>query len=210
MANPAYQCNLQTTFMDTARKRFISAEQLLQDAFELAMMIAESGFKPDLIAGIWRGGTPVGIAVQEALEFLDIRSDHISIRTSSYTSIGERSNVRVHGLEYLERNLSSEDRLLLVDDVFDTGLSMEQVLMELDQIYGQNGPQVKIATTWFKPANNQTRRKPDYFLHTTDRWLVFPHEILGISDVELLNLKPGLGDIAPRLLALRDMMLSKQ
>ena len=196
--------------MDTARKSFISAEQLLQDAFELAIMIAESGFKPDLIAGIWRGGTPVGIAVQEALEFLDIRSDHISIRTSSYTSIGERSNVRVHGLEYLERNLSSEDRLLLVDDVFDTGLSMEQVLMELDQIYGQNGPQVKIATTWFKPAHNQTRRKPDYFLHTTDRWLVFPHEILGISDMELLNLKPGLGDIAPRLLFLRDRMLSKE
>jgi hypoxanthine phosphoribosyltransferase len=196
--------------MGSSQKQYITAEQLLQDAFELAMLIARSGFRPDLIAGIWRGGTPVGIAVQEALEFLDIRSDHIAIRTSSYTSIGERSHVRVHGLEYLERNLSSEDNLLLVDDVFDTGLSMEQVLLELSQMYGQSPPTVRIATPWFKPGNNQTTRKPDYYLHTTDSWLVFPHEILGLGDMELLHLKPGLGDIAPRLLALREEMLAEE
>jgi hypoxanthine phosphoribosyltransferase len=196
--------------MGSSQKQYITAEQLLRDAFELAMVIARSGFRPDLIAGIWRGGTPVGIAVQEALEFLDIRSDHISIRTSSYTSIGERSNVRVHGLEYLERNLSSEDRLLLVDDVFDTGLSMDQVLVELNLLYGQSPPTVRIATPWFKPANNLTSRKPDYYLHTTDQWLVFPHEIQGLGDMELLHLKPGLKDIAPRLLALRDEMLKRE
>ena len=64
------------------KKHFIQADQLLKDSFNLAWKIFESGFKPDYIIGVWRGGAPVGIAVQEFLDFLDIPSDHIAIRTS--------------------------------------------------------------------------------------------------------------------------------
>ena len=66
-------------------KHFISAESLLRDSFVLARQIFDSGFRPDFIVGVWRGGAPVGIAVQEFLEFQGIPSDHIAIRTSSYT-----------------------------------------------------------------------------------------------------------------------------
>ena len=184
-------------------KRYISAQQLLNDSLELALQIADSGFRPDLIVGIWRGGTPVGIAVQEVMEFIGVESDHIAIRTSSYTSIGERTSVRVHGLEYLERNLTADDCLLLVDDVFDTGLSLDQVIAELGRIYHDSMPKLKIATPYFKPANNETRREPDYYLHTTDEWLVFPHELLGLSEDELRYEKPGIDTVRERLLQLR-------
>ena len=65
-------------------KRFISPQQLMEDSLELGRQILASGFRPDYIVGVWRGGTPVGIMVQELLDFYGIHTDHISIRTSSY------------------------------------------------------------------------------------------------------------------------------
>ena len=72
------------------KKHFIQADQLLKDSFNLAWKIYESGFKPDYIIGVWRGGAPVGIAVQEFLDFLDIPSDHIAISCLLYTSPSPR------------------------------------------------------------------------------------------------------------------------
>jgi hypoxanthine phosphoribosyltransferase len=46
-------------------KKYITADELLLDSFRLGVMIHNSGFKPDFIVGVWRGGTPVGIAIQE-------------------------------------------------------------------------------------------------------------------------------------------------
>lgn len=185
------------------QKRYISAQALLSDSFELGLRIIESGFRPDFIVGIWRGGAPVGIAVQEVLEFCGIDSDHIAIRTSSYTGIGQRSQVRVHGLEYLERRLNPDHTLLLVDDVYDTGLSMQQVLIDLGAIYRNRMPTIRIAVPWFKPSHNATEREPDYYLHTTADWLVFPHELAGLREDELRADKPGIEAVRERLLALR-------
>ena len=64
------------------KKLFIDSNKLLEDSFQLAWNIYKSGFKPDYIVGVWRGGAPVGIAVQELLDFLGVSSDHIAIRTS--------------------------------------------------------------------------------------------------------------------------------
>ena len=46
-------------------KNFITSQSLLQDSFRLAAKVYEDGFRPDFIIGIWRGGAPIGIAVQE-------------------------------------------------------------------------------------------------------------------------------------------------
>ena len=95
------------------KKHFIQADQLLEDSFNLAWKIFESGFKPDYIIGVWRGGAPVGIAVQEFLDFLDIPSDHIAIRTSYYSGIDSRKDeVQVYGLNYVIRKIKqSKDYL---------------------------------------------------------------------------------------------------
>jgi hypoxanthine phosphoribosyltransferase len=131
--------------------------------------------------------------VQELLEVLGVKSDHIAIRTSSYTGIGERSrHVQVHGLNYLVRRLESEDSLLIVDDVHDTGLSIDQAIRDLRAGCKKNLPEVRIATPYYKPANNKTDRVPDYYLHETDQWLVFPHELDGLSLQEIASNKPEL------------------
>ena len=115
------------------KKHFIQADQLLRDSYNLAWKIFESGFKPDYIIGVWRGGAPVGIAVQEFLDFLGIPSDHIAIRTSYYSGINSRKDdVQVYGLNYVIRKLQSEDSLLIVDDVYDTGMSVSKVISDLE------------------------------------------------------------------------------
>src|SRR5256714_10386200 len=103
-------------------KVFVSSESLLRDSIALALRIVRSGFKPTFLVAIWRGGAPIGIAVQETLEYHGIHADHIAIRTSAYTGIDQQSKaVRAHALDYLVSRLSFEDELLIIDDVSDTG-----------------------------------------------------------------------------------------
>lgn len=183
-------------------KIFITASDLLQDSFRLAAQIHRSGFRPDFIIGIWRGGTPVGIAIQEYFEYLGVRSDHIAVRTSAYLGIGERAKtIRVHGLHYIIDEADADDSLLVVDDVFDSGHSIEALLAELTAKMRLNMPrQVRIATPWYKPGNNRTSLVPHYYLHETDAWLVFPHELAGLSYEEI---KAGKRELAPVIDLLR-------
>jgi hypothetical protein len=89
-----------------------------------------------------------------------------------------------------------------VDDVFDTGLSIDGILRELNDIYKEGPPEYRVATPWFKPANNKTARKPDFYLHETTDWLVFPHELIGLSDREIIDDKPLSNHLKERLLFL--------
>ncbi|AMX03579.1 phosphoribosyltransferase [Microbulbifer thermotolerans] len=182
------------------KKHFISAQQLLTDSYALAEKVFQSGFRPNYIVGVWRGGAPVGIAVQELLHVMGVDADHIAIRTSSYTGIGERDkHVRVHGLTYLIKRLESHDSLLIVDDVHDSGLSIDQTIKDLRAACKKNTPEIRVATPYYKPANNKTDREPDYFIHITDKWLVFPHEIDGLSREEILEHKPELEPYLDRI-----------
>lgn len=174
------------------RKIFVSAESLLRDSLELGMQIVRSGFRPTFLVGVWRGGAPIAISVQEVLEFHGIECDHIAIRTSSYVGADYRAReVRVYALDYLVSRLTFEDRLLLVDDVFDSGRSMQTLLDQLEQRCRRNLPEeIRIATVYYKPAHNLTQIRPDYFVRATDDWLVFPHEVQGLTPEEILQHKP--------------------
>jgi uncharacterized protein len=175
-----------------ADKTYITAEGLLRDSFALAAQILASGFRPSFLVALWRGGAPIGIAVQEFLEHHGVTTDHIAIRTSAYVGIDRQDkSVRVHGIDYLVSRLSFDDRLLLIDDVFDSGRSLDAVVDALATRCKRNLPeQLKVATVYYKPARNRSRRVPDYFVHRTDRWLVFPHELQGLSDAEIMEHKP--------------------
>lgn len=177
-------------------KRYITADHLLADSMRLARKVYESGFRPTHIVGVWRGGAPVGIAVQEYLEYRGLETDHIAIRTSSYTGIAQQAReVKVFGEGYLVDTLNAEDRLLIVDDVFDSGRSIEAILRVLKAKCRRNFPDAaKVATVFYKPLRNATTTIPDFYLEETDDWLVFPHEICGLTDEEI-RAKGELGDV---------------
>lgn len=181
------------------QKTFISAQSLLQDSFALGLQVLKSGFRPSFLVGVWRGGAPIGITVQEVLEYHGVSCDHIAIRTSSYTGIDQQSRtVRVHAIDYLVSMLNADDGLLLIDDVFDSGRSLEAVVAELRRRCRRNLPeQIKIATVYYKPSRNQSSFRPDYFMHETDHWLVFPHEICGLTREEIMKHKPVDTDFFP-------------
>jgi hypoxanthine phosphoribosyltransferase len=173
-------------------KLFITAESLLRDSMELAMRVVRSGLRPTFLVAMWRGGAPIGIVVQEVLEYHAIQTDHIPIRTSSYLGIDRQNKtVRVHATDYLVSRLSYDDELLIVDDVFDSGRSLEAVLTELERRCRRNLPgKIRVATVYYNPTRNRSSLVPDFYVHETDRWLVFPHEIQGLSAEEILAHKP--------------------
>ena len=181
------------------QKTVLSAQDLLEDSFRLGMDVLESGFRPTMIIAIWRGGTPVGMAVQEILAYCGLESDHIAIRTSSYVGVDERGSVAVHGLNYIIKKICHDDRVLIVDDVFDTGNTIVAVIDELRRRARDNTPDdIRVAVPWYKPERNETDREPDYFLRKTNEWLVFPHELDALTEEELAERRPEIAAIMHR------------
>jgi len=176
------------------QKQYLSAQQLLEDSFRLGANIIEDGFRPTKMVAIWRGGVPMGIAIQELLAWYGIETDHIAIRSSSYAGIdGQSHEIRIHGMHYLIENCRHEDSLLIVDDVFDTGLTIEAVIARLREKTGLNTPHdIRVAAPYYKPTRNQTEREPDYFLHQTALWLKYPHSLEGLSVDEIAINRPEL------------------
>lgn len=180
----------------TMDKTVLSAQDLLEDSFRLGLQVLESGFRPTLIIAIWRGGTPVGMAVQEILSYAGLESDHIAIRTSSYTGVDQRGVVAVHGLNYIIKKICHDDRVLIIDDVFDTGNTIAAVIAELSRRARDNTPEdVRIAVPWYKPTRNETELVPDYYIHETAEWLVFPHELDALTPTELMQSRPEIAAI---------------
>ena len=60
--------------LQAMEKHFISAKQLLEDSFKLAWKIYQSGYRPNYIVGVWRGGA-IGIAFREFLENSSAKKD---------------------------------------------------------------------------------------------------------------------------------------
>jgi uncharacterized protein len=180
-------------------KLYLNAQTLLEDSFKLAAQVINSGFRPTFIVALWRGGVPMGIAVQEFLQYHNIKTDHIAIRTAYYSTANVDSTtkeVAVYGINYLLKNLTNEDRLLFVDDVFDTGKTIQAVIDHIKKHARRNTPgDIRIAVPYYKPTRNQTDRAPDYYLYETEQWLKYPHSLEGLSDEEIALNRPELAAI---------------
>jgi len=184
-------------------KTYLDPQSLLDDSFRLGAKILNDGFKPTHIIAIWRGGTPVGVAVQEFLAYYGIKTDHIAIRTSSYSAgIDSRNKqVLIHGIDYLVKNITHQDKLLIVDDVYDTGNTIQAVIDELKRKCRNNTPEdIRVAVPYFKPARNQTGVDPQYYLHETTEWLKYPHSLEGLTVDEIATYRTELFDIIKHLI----------
>lgn len=189
-------------------RNFVNADELLLDSFRLAVNIYESGFRPDFLVGLWRGGSSVGIAVQEGLDYFGVETDHIAIRTSyrgrqSYSKMVDKAkSIRAHGLRYLHERVSEHHSMLIVDDVYSSGASVKAVIDQLHKKSRKNLPHdIRIASVWYRPTE-RTVRPPDYFVHETSDWLVLPYELTGMTIEELREQKPELKSVIDRLAAL--------
>ena len=140
------------------------------------------------------------------MEYYGVHTDHIAIRTSSYQGIDQRSPiVRVHAMNYVVDTIRHDDRLLLVDDVFDTGRTIARVIEELTRKARRNTPkEIRVVVTYYKPSRNQTARVPEYFVHETERWIKFPHSLEGLSLEEIAAHRPSLHAVLRKALRVTD------
>jgi len=188
------------------KKRYIQEQELLEDSYRLAVQIYASGYRPDFIVGVWRGGSTVGIYVQECLQYLGMETDHIAIRTSYrgmndyLENLDSDREIQVHGLQYLFENMNADDALLIVDDVYSTGRNVAAVIDRLQNKTRRNMPEdVRIAVPYYRSQPGYNKRVPEYFLHEYDEWLVLPYELTGLSDDEIATNKPWIKPLLDEL-----------
>ncbi len=171
-------------------KHFISAKSLVEDSYELAKQVLESGFRPDYLVAVWRGGTPIGAAVHEFFKHFDVEPAHHVIGTYSYDGFNRNEKVGVWGLDFLEKKVNADQSILWVDDIYDTGKSMEAIFKQYEKLARNNtSKDQRIATVYFKDEKNLTDKIPDYFVHKRNDWIVFPHELEGHSSEEIREYK---------------------
>ena len=131
---------------------------------KLADQIAESGFRPDIIVAVSRGGfDPARILSDE----LNIRS-LASLQVIYYAGINER-NDKPQVKYPLNADISGLN-VLVVDDVADSGSSLKVVKEYIDSL----GPrEVKMATLHHKPWSTF---EPDFYAESVDKWIIYPWE----------------------------------
>ena len=177
------------------RKRFIGEEEMLLDAFRLAVRIFDSAYRPSRILGVWPGGAVVGVYVHECLRHLGVTSDHCPLRVVPATdavkdNTGDGHDT-VQGLQHLADTLRRDDRVLIVQAVHATGRSARRVRDALAELAGEHAPrECRVASIWIRPAGSELVEPPDYFLHRSEDWLVMPHELVGLTVEELTLHRP--------------------
>lgn len=170
-------------------KLFISPQRLYSDSFDFAEKLVGAGVRPTWIVALWRGGCPIAMCLQEYFaRYCPDRDppDHIAIRTKNYDGVEHQaSEVKVFNLHYLLENLGPDDEVLIVDDIFDSGRTLEAVVREIRNGTGDRCPRrLMTATLFYKtssPGRKPNTQPPDFYYRATNSWVVFPHELEGLS-----------------------------
>ena len=177
-----------------AAKRYLSANEYLRDVWRLAAAVRGGGWRPDILIALWRGGAPVGVAIHEFLKTTGWDMRHLAVKCCCYTGIGETADtVTFECAGEVLGSIRPGERVLFVDDVFDTGKTAAAVrgLME------RRGIEMRLATVYWKRPCNKTNLAPDYFVKdVSGDWIVFPHEIEGLTPDELVEKDPELADLS--------------
>jgi len=170
----------------------LDADEYLADSFRLARNIWKDGLRPDFLVALWRGGAPPGIAIQEYFRWRGHDFYHTAIRTQSMEGLEKAGGYDIRGLEHVIDNVEADHSLLIVDNLFETGRTVFEVVEHLRRRSRRNMPQVQVATVYFTPASRQFLVGPDYWLHEVEQAPVFPHEFGAMIPEALEAVDPGL------------------
>ena len=147
----------------TPDREVLSWDQFGVASRELARDVLSSGFVPDVVVAIARGGLLLAGSIAYALGAKSCGAMNIEF----YTGVGERLPEPVMLPPMFDDSTLDGKNVLLVDDVADSGRTLALVVELLEKV----DITVKSATLFIKPRSVIA---PDFHWKTTDRWIVFP------------------------------------
>ncbi|MGA2612580.1 MAG: phosphoribosyltransferase family protein [Spirochaetia bacterium] len=178
-------------------KEFLPYQTVRNNAIKLADRINREGFAPDVIYVSLRGGAYMGNVISEYFKIL--RKDrrpvyYAAVVARSYRDIGAQDKVRVDGWTYDPAYLRSGDKVLLVDDIYDSGRTVNH-LVEIIMEQGIPRSDVRVAVHDYKIRRYVTKQlpvQPDYWCRfhelatpQDDFWIHYmSHELVGLTEEE--------------------------
>ncbi len=139
--------------------------QIYNMLLNIADKIRKTGFKPNIIVGVSRGGWPPARVLSDLLDTPNLANVRVEFYLSVAETIGEPTLAQP-----ISTNITNK-KVLIVDEVSDTGKSLKLVKKHAQE---QDAKEVRIATVYYKPWSVI---KPDYYEKETSHWIVFPWEV---------------------------------
>jgi len=180
------------------RKEFLPYNKVRNDALKLAYRIHQDGFVPDIIYVSLRGGAYLGNVISEYFKIIrgeDKPVFYAAVVAHSYTDVSAHEQVRIDGWTYSPEYLRHGDRILLVDDIYDSGRTVNHLVGILLE-KGIPREDIKVAVHDYKAAKCRGEElpiRPDYYCRKIevarpedDVWIHYmSHELVGLSEEEL-------------------------
>ncbi len=163
----------------------LDPDEYLADCFRLAKKIWDDGYRPDFLVALWRGGTPPGIAIHELFRCQGHDFYHTAIRTQSLEGVGQGNGYDIRGLKHVIDDVESVHQMLIVDDLFDSGRTMYEVIEYLRRRARRNTPQIRVAAVYYRPEHRAFVVGPHYYLHSVSERPVFPHQLTALAPERL-------------------------
>ncbi|MDR1971092.1 MAG: phosphoribosyltransferase [Treponema sp.] len=179
-------------------KEFLPYDTVRNNTLKLAHRIYHDGFIPDVIYVSLRGGAYLGNVISEYFKL--VRNDerpvyYAAVVARSYSDVMSQNKVSVEGWTYDPAHLRTGDRVLLVDDIFDSGYTINHlagIILEK----GIPRHDLKIAVhdyKYFYDKSDQLAVQPDYYCRKHEvsvkdepRWIHYmSHELVGLEEGEL-------------------------
>lgn len=181
-----------------SEKVFVPYDTIRNNAVILANQIFQDGFVPDVIYVSLRGGAYMGNVISEFFKFIRRGQRPVfyaAVVARSYSNIKEQDQVRVDGWTYSPEHLRTGDRVLVVDDIFDTGRTVNH-LVEIILEKGIPRADVRVAVHDYKTRSYVDHRQPiqpDYWCNRhdierpeDDTWIHYlSHELIGLTREEI-------------------------
>ncbi|GHU12847.1 phosphoribosyltransferase [Spirochaetia bacterium] len=209
------EISARSVYTGRMKKEFIPYDTVRDNGIKLARAILDSGFVPDIIYVSLRGGVYLGNVISEYFKVVNRRGRPVyyaAVVARSYSGVREVEQIKVEGWTYAPENLRTGDKVLLVDDIFDSGRTINHlagIILEHD-IPRED---LKIAVhdyKFFYDREEQLPVQPDYWCHKhelsvkgQDIWIHYlSHELVGLTAAELEEHYDGDREVKEALLAL--------
>ena len=179
-------------------KEFLSYNTVRNNAIKLAYRIYRDGFIPDVIYVSLRGGAYLGNIISEYFKIIRKQERPVfyaAVVARSYTDVRKQEGIMIDGWTYSPEFLRHGDKVLLIDDIFDSGKTINH-LVEVMLEKGLPRKDVRVAVHDYKVFSYKESSEPihpDYYCRKhviespeEDLWIHYSsHELVGLSRDEL-------------------------